>query len=172
MKNPRAYPAVMVSQRLHPIRKPVVAGMLAIFAVQNSAIAQDRNQSNELYHIFDLKTAAPKRDVIAAAGAGLKRNTSDAQTMTPIVMGAPPETPGRFTIRNPLEGSASMGGIAAMIPALQLAQFKQASCDGAVWIANALRKVRGSQTLRLTLCLFPYRNRVLVAALRGRVMAG
>lgn len=120
-------------------------------------VAQDRNQSAELYHIFDLLTSAPRRDVIAAADAGLKRNTSEAQTITPIVMGPPPETPGRFTIRNMLEGNAAMGGIAAMIPAAQLAQFKQASCDGAVWVANALRKVRGSQTLRMTLCLYPYR---------------
>ena len=158
MKDPLAYPAAEARQQRRPISKLVVAAMLAIFAALHPASAQDRNQSNELYHIFDLKTAAPKRDMIAAAGAGLKRNTSDAQTMTPIVMGTPPETPGRFTIRNPLEGGASMGGIAAMIPASQLAQFKQASCDGAVWIANALRKVRGSQTLRLTLCLFPYQQ--------------
>lgn len=158
MENPLAYPAAKACHSFHPSKMLAVVGMLAIFAVQNPAIAQDRNQSNELYHIFDLKTAAPKRDMIAAAGTGLKRNTSDAQTMTPIVMGTPPETPGRFTIRNPLEGGASMGGIAAMIPASQLAQFKQASCDGAVWIANALRKVRGSQTLRLTLCLFPYQQ--------------
>ena len=86
MENPLAYPAAKACHSFHPSKMLAVVGMLAIFAVQNPAIAQDRNQSNELYHIFDLKTAAPKRDMIAAAGTGLKRNTSDAQTMTPIVI--------------------------------------------------------------------------------------
>ena len=111
MESPLAYPAAKARQRCHSAKVLSVAGLLAVLVAELPASAQDRNQSNELYHIFDLKTAAPKRDVIAAAGTGLKRNTSDAQTMTPIVMGAPPATPGRFTIRNPLEGSANMGAL-------------------------------------------------------------
>ncbi len=128
-----------------------------LFALMGSpAIARDQSsRSREFYHIFDFQTDSKRSSVITGATAGFAINVSQSDTMTPIVLDEPPETPRRFTIVNPLENSR-MGGMIAMIPPAQLAQFKQASCDGAVWIANAARKLKGSQQLRLTLCLFPY----------------
>lgn len=119
------------------------------------ADAQSVQQTSELYHIFDFRTDAPKRDVIAAADAGLRNNTNDRNATTPIVMGPPPATPARFRIVDPW-ATGQLGGLAALVGAAQMTQFKQVTCDGAVWVANAVRQVRRSQTLRLTLCLFPY----------------
>lgn len=130
-----------------------IAG-LGILAATPAA-AQSVQRASELYHIFDFKTDAPRRDVIAAADAGLRNNTDDRTATTPIVMGPPPATPSRFRIVDPLS-SGQLGGLAALMGAAQIAQFKQATCEGAVWVANAVRKVRRAQNLRLTLCLFPY----------------
>lgn len=136
------------------VRALVIA---AVMGAASPAAAQSVQQAAELYHIFDLKTDAPKRDVIAAANAGLGNNTNERNAVTPIVMGPPPATPGRFRIVDPLAESR-LGGLAALMGAAQMAQFKQATCDGAVWVANATRKVHRSQLLRLTLCLFPYQG--------------
>ncbi len=122
-----------------------------------TAQAQDKQRNSEIYHIFDIRTAAAKSAVTKAAEAGLRSNVSDSDITTPIVMGPPPEKPGRMEIVNALD-SKSFGGLAGLMSAGQALQFKQARCDGAIWIANANRRVRGSQQLRLTFCLYPYRD--------------
>lgn len=123
--------------------------MLALAAI-GVAHSRDRSsRSTEFYHIFDFKTQATKSAMIKAATAGFAINVSESDTITPIIMDEPPETARRFTIVNPLENSR-MAGMMAMIPASQLAQFKQASCDGAVWIANANRKIQGSLRFQCT----------------------
>ena len=131
----------------------ITALALAILAAPVSAQQADR--SIEIYHIFDLKTAATRAEVTRAITDSLNANVSDSDTVMPLVRGEPPETPGSFELVDPFENSR-MGGLAALIPAAQRAQLKQVKCDGAVWIANAVRKIRGSQHLRLTMCLFPY----------------
>jgi hypothetical protein len=73
----------------------------------------------------------------------LNANVTDSDTVMPLVRGEPPEKPGTFELVDALENSR-MGGLAALIPAAQRAQFKQVKCDGAVWIANAVRRIRGS----------------------------
>lgn len=124
----------------------------AIGVAHVPATAQDSSRASELYHIFDIKTAAKRTDIVKALQDGLNPNISKSDTITPLVMGPAPEIPGRFTIVNPLEGS-TLGGL---IPPSQLAQLRQVRCDGAVWISTAVRKVRGSNQLRMTWCLFPY----------------
>ena len=127
-----------------------IAGALAMTPI--AAVAQDSSRTTELYHIFDFKTAVKRGEMIKVLQDGINPNISKSNTVTPIVMGPAPETPGRFTLVNPFENSPYAGFISTS----QLSTIKQARCDGAVWISSAVRKVRGSQQLMITLCLFPY----------------
>lgn len=124
----------------------------AITTTPIAAAAQDSSRTTELYHIFDFKTAVKRGEMIRILQDGINPNISKSNTVTPIVMGPAPETPGRFTLVNPFENSPYAGFISTS----QLSTIKQARCDGAVWISSAVRKVRGSQQLMITLCLFPY----------------
>ncbi len=126
-----------------------------VSAVLATPARADKNQAQEIYHIFDFKTATSKMEMIKAANAGLKVNVGDAEALTPIVLDAPPATPARFKIVNALENS-QLSGLLALASPGELAQFKTATCDGAVWIAKAERKIRGGNTFRFTTCLFPY----------------
>ena len=133
-----------------------LSGVIIFGCVASSpALAQKADRSIEIYHIFDLKTDASRTEITRAITDSLNNNVSDSDTIMPLVRGDPPETPGTFELVDALENSR-MGGLSALIPAAQRAQFKQVKCDGAVWIANAVRRIRGSQNLRLTMCLFPY----------------
>lgn len=141
---------------MHP-RITSTAIAIALTALSAPAAhAQDSSRTNEIYHIFDIKTSARRAEVIKALQDGLNPNISNSDSTTPIVMGPPPEAPGRFQIVNPFENSNFP--YAAMIPSAQLAQMRTVKCDGAVWISSAMRKVSGSQKLMLTFCLFPYRE--------------
>ena len=130
----------------------VLALAAVLVALPQAALAQDSSRTTELYHIFDFKTAARRGEVIKALQDGLNPNVSNSNTVTPIVMGPPPETPGRFRLVNPFENSPFAGFVSTS----DMATVKQARCDGAVWISSAVRKVRGSQSLMLTMCLYPY----------------
>jgi hypothetical protein len=141
--------------KITSIRAKAVLGMSAALCVASPAMAQRADRSIEIYHIFDLKTSASRAEVTRAITDSLNANVTDSDTVMPLVRGEPPEKPGTFELVDALENSR-MGGLAALIPAAQRAQFKQVKCDGAVWIANAVRRIRGSQNLRLTMCLFPY----------------
>lgn len=130
----------------------LAAVIASTVTVPSVASAQDSSRISELYHIFDIKTSAKRGDMARILQDGLNRNVSKSDTIQPIVMGERPETPGRFTLDNPIKNL----GIAALLPAAQLAAVKKVDCEGAVWISSAVRRVRGSQTLMITLCLFPY----------------
>ena len=135
--------------------KAAIIGPLTMLALSAPANAQQADRTTEMFHIFDIKTDASKAEVSRALIDGLNNNVSDSQTITPLVRGAPPETPGTFELTNPLENSR-LGGLAGLLGSAQTAQLKQVTCDGAVWIANFQRRLKGSQQLRATLCLFPY----------------
>lgn len=130
----------------------IMIALLAKGASATPAFAQDSDRANELYHIFDFKTTATRTAMAKALQDGLNPNVSNSNIITPIVMGAPPEKPGRFELYNPFENSPFAGFVSAQ----QMATMKQARCNGAVWISSALRKVRGSQQLIITMCLYPY----------------
>lgn len=127
------------------------------------ARADTSTRSRELYAIFDFATDAPKGQVIKATLDGMAMNISHSDTMTPVVMDEPPVTPGRFRVVDLLDGNP-MASMLALAPASQRMQFKRATCDGAIWIADAVREVEGMHTLRLTLCLFPRRGGVQLDA--------
>ena len=126
-----------------------------MLATAAPAAAQQADRSIEIYHIFDLKTDASRTEITRAITDSLNANVTDSDTVMPLVRGEPPEKPGTFELVDPFENSR-LGGLGALIGASQRAQLKQVQCDGAVWIANAVRRIRGSQNLRLTMCLFPY----------------
>lgn len=118
------------------------------------AYADTSTRSRELYAIFDFTTSAPKPQVIKATLDGMAMNISRSDTMTPVVMDEPPATAARFKIVDALAGNP-MAAMLAMAPASTRMQFKKATCDGAVWVADAVREVEGLHQLRLSLCLFP-----------------
>ena len=116
----------------------------------------EKSKTVEYYRIYDIKTTASKKAVIQAASDGLGRNVGDVKEATPIPKSAViPAEPGRFVLTNPLEGtklaalaSASGGSIGLTV----------ATCDGAVWTAMGTRNVQGSNNLKLTACLFQYKD--------------
>jgi len=137
----------------------VVMGVLFISAcgTANNYLA-DKTKTVEYYRIFDIKTKASKQNVTQAVSDGIGRNVNNTQETTPIPRSAtPPDTPGRFALVNPLEGS-KMAGLATLAGGAGSLGFQVVTCDGAVWTAKAERKVTGSDRLNLTLCLFPYQE--------------
>jgi hypothetical protein len=121
----------------------------------NNRLAE-KTKMVEYYRIFDIKTTAGWPEVIDAASNGLGRNVGNASEATPIPpFSTPPDEPGRFKIVNPLEGT-NLG----MLAGLQGGSlgFKMATCDGAIWTANAERDISGSNNLRITACLFQYKE--------------
>lgn len=131
----------------------VAAATLSGCGSVNNALVE-KTQTVEYYRIFDIATKAQRADVITAASNGLGQNTNSAQETTPIPNFAEaPEKPGRFQLVNPFAGSKL-----AAFAAANGASLKMASCDGAVWTAQALREVEGSNSLKLTACLWEYQG--------------
>jgi len=128
--------------------------LLSSCASTNRALSQ-KKISVEYYRIFDIKTDSKRQDVIKAASAGLALNVNSAREASPIPSFAEaPETAGRFKLVNPFEGT-NMAALAAMGGTTGI---KIATCEGAVWSADATRSVQGSSDLRLTACLFEYKD--------------
>lgn len=119
----------------------------------NNALVEKR-KTVEYYRIFDIKTTADRQNVIEAASNGLGMNVNDAQEASPIFTDEVPEKPGKFKLVNPFQGSA----FAALASSGGNLGFKVATCDGAVWTAQATRSIAGSDELRLTACIFPYKE--------------
>ena len=121
--------------------------------VVNNALVE-KHKTVEYYRIFDIRTQADRQSVVDAASNGLGKNVNDAKEASPIFTDELPDKPLRFKLVNPFQGSA-LGAFAAAGGNIG---FKLATCDGAVWTANATRTVAGSNQLRLTACLFPYKD--------------
>lgn len=138
------------------IKAAVTALVAAGSAMAAGAVqAQSRAASYEAYAIIDLQTDAPKAVLIDAGERALAPYSTDLNTNRPIAVEVP-ERPARFKLVNPLQNS-QLGALAALAGASGQS-FTVATCDGAVWIANLNRQISGSQTMRATLCLFPYAN--------------
>lgn len=133
----------------------VASVVLTACGTINQALA-DRRETVEYYRIYDIHTRVDRDDVADAASRGLRKNVNATRESRPIPPFAePPDRPGRFTVVNPLEGTplgrlaAAQGGQVAL---------RMATCIGAVWEASAVRDVPGGSHLRLTACLFQYRE--------------
>lgn len=139
---------------------PVLA-LLAGCGSTNSYLA-NKTSTVEMYHIFDIRTAAGTATVAKAAAEGLAQNTNDVNSSTPLQMGvAVPATPGRFTL---VDVGAKLGGtgLGAMMQMAAMQNggvgMKTANCDGAVWTARAVRTISGSSNLTLHGCLYRYQK--------------
>jgi len=128
---------------------------LAVLAMSSPAQAQQADRTSELYHIFNIRTDQERNTIVRSFTDALNLNTTDSQTITPLVRGAPPEKAATFELVDPL-ADGRLSALGSLMGSAQAAQLKQVKCDGAVWIGNAQRNLRGSQHLRLTMCLFPY----------------
>lgn len=115
----------------------------------NNALVE-KQKTVEYYRIFDLKTKSDREAVADAASNGLGANISNAEESSPIPSFAtPPEQPARFKLVNPFAGTAMAAFVGNM---------KTATCDDAVWTAKATRDVAGSNNLKITACLFQYKD--------------
>lgn len=128
---------------------------LAALAISSPVQARQADRTSELYHIFDIRTDLDRNTIVRSFTDALNLNTTDSQTITPLVRGEPPEKAASFELVDPLADSR-LSALGSLMGSAQAAQLKQVKCDGAVWIGNAQRNLRGSQHLRLTMCLFPY----------------
>ena len=100
------------------------------------------------------KLDSDRATVINAASNGLGQNINSANESTPIPnFSTPPKQSGRFLLVNPFAGS-NMASLAAA----NGVSLKVATCDGAVWVAQAIREIQDSSTLKLTSCLWQYEN--------------
>lgn len=138
---------------------PLVA-LLAGCAGTNSYLA-NKTSTVEMYHIFDIKTAASSATVAKAAAEGLSRNTNDISTNMPLQMGVNvPATPGRFTLvdMGAKLGGTGMGALVQMANMQNGGAMKVANCDGAVWTTRAQRTISGSSKLNLYGCLYKYQK--------------
>lgn len=137
----------------------LAALVLLLFALNgcgtlNNALAE-KKKSVEYYRIFDIKTNAGRDAVIDAGGKGLGMNVGNANEARPIPSYQElPTTPGRFKVVDPLAGSK----LAAFANAGGGLGMKMASCEGAIWTANARKDVNNSFELGLTTCLFEYKD--------------
>ncbi|MCZ4128327.1 MULTISPECIES: hypothetical protein [Stutzerimonas stutzeri group] len=131
---------------------PFVTALLTGCGTANNYLAQ-KTKTVEYYRIFDVKTDVSRQAIAKAASDGLGRNVGSAEEAMPIPSSnVLPETPGRFQLVNPFEGTR----LAALAGGAGSLGFRMATCDGAVWTAKARREISGSNNLNLTACLFQY----------------
>lgn len=139
--------------RLTVVLVAVALGLAGCGTTNNYLAA--KKQTVEYYRIFDIKTSAPRQTVAKAASNGMGRNVNNAQEVTPIPTSAElPDKPGRFKLTDPFAGT-QIGALAGGAGNLGI---RIATCDGASWTAKAERRVQGSSTLKLTACLFQYKD--------------
>lgn len=126
----------------------------------NSYLAA-QNSTVEMYHIFDIKTAASTAVVAKAATDGLSQNTNGIQSAMPLQLDqGVPLTPGRFKLENMTAAFGGSGGALLKLASMQQGgglAMKVANCDGAVWNAKAVRSISGSSNLTLYSCLYRYK---------------
>jgi hypothetical protein len=132
--------------------------VLSSCSTTNSVLAK-KTSTVEYYRIFDIKTTATRQAVGKAATDGLAKNVNSADTSMPIPSSAEvPEQPGRFKLVNPF-GEARMATLNALLSLSGGAAgpTRVATCEGAAWTGKAVRQIKGSSNLALTLCLFQYK---------------
>lgn len=140
--------------RLTAILVAVALGLAGCGTTNNYLAA--KKQTVEYYRIFDIKTSANRQTVAKAASNGMGRNVNNAQEAMPIPSSSDvAEKPGRFTLKNPFEGTQLAALTAAGAGSLG---NRVAMCDGATWTAKAERRIQGSNSLKLTACLFQYKD--------------
>jgi len=130
---------------------------LSLFLCSCAGINQklaDKYETIEYYRIFDIKTSHNRYEIAKAAMDGFTKNCGTAKEEMPIPnYSTPPDTPGRFQIKNIFEGSRLSTLMEAQGASIQL---KMVSCPEAVWIGRATKKNNDWYTIKVTGCLFEY----------------
>ena len=144
----------------------VVAAICSSLALSGCAGANSylaaQNTTVEIYHIFDIKTAASTAVIAKAATDGLSQNTNGIQSAMPLQLDqGVPLTPGRFKLENMAAAFGGAGGGLLKLASMQQGgglAMKVANCEGAVWNARAQRTISGSSNLTLYSCLYRYKS--------------
>lgn len=137
--------------------------LVAGCGTSNNYLAQ-KSTTVEMYHIFDIKTAAPTGAIARAATDGLGKNTGSVSSDTPLQLAVDvPDKPGRFTIAGAGTGANADPAGAAATPqpaptANGGAGLKTASCEGAAWTGRAVRTTAFTNKLTLHACLYKYKE--------------
>lgn len=122
----------------------------------------DKSETVEMYHIFDIRTAADIDTVVKGATDGLGQNSNRVQQSRPLMMSIDiPSKPGRFQLVD--VGSAFNGTSMGMMMQMASQQsggatMRTAKCDGAVWTSHATRTITGYSDLNLYNCLYAYKG--------------
>lgn len=131
-----------------------MAAALAGCGTTNNYLAE-KTKSTEMYRVFKVTTDAPRSAVASAASRGLGRNVNNAREATPIPSSARlPDGPGRFKVEEPLAGTR-LGAFTSAVGGLGL---KVVSCEGAVWTAQAVRDIAGSDHMQINACLWQHKG--------------
>lgn len=108
----------------------------------------NRIETVEMYHIYDIRTAADTATLAKAASNGIAQNTNSVRTALPLQLGKTVAvTPARFTLEDPYANMRIPG----------MGPTKVAVCNDAVWTAVAKRTTPGASDLTLYYCLYKYR---------------
>lgn len=125
----------------------VTAAVLSGCNAVNAQLA-NRSETVEMYHIYDIHTAADTATLAKAASNGIAQNTNSVRTALPLQLGkSVPVTPARFTLEDPYANMRIPG----------MGPTKVAVCNDAVWTAVAKRTTPGASDLTLYYCLYKYR---------------
>jgi hypothetical protein len=147
-------------KRFMPISLIATAALaLSACSAVNSTLAE-RNESVEIYHIYDVKTNVDTATIARAASDGLAANTNNVQTAMPLQIGKTvPVTPGRFSIDDVAAGLSGQNSAMLKMMSAQSGGLgmKVATCADAVWTSKAIRNISGSNNLTLYTCVYKYK---------------
>ena len=124
----------------------------------NSVLAK-RQETIEIYHIFDIKTGITPDAIVKAAADGLARNTNSVVQHRPLQMNVKiPQKPSRFELTKVSDAlGPGMGGVMiAFAGGGASAEMRIAQCKDALWTSKAIRDIPGSSNLTLYSCLYRY----------------
>lgn len=117
-----------------------------------NSVLVDKNESREIYHIFDIRGEIARDQIVDSVVDGMSRSVGDLNSNYPIPPKEIPQRPGRFEVSDPLKGT-QLGALAAMGGGRNM--MKAASCDGSIWSGNATRDL-DTATTRLFGCIWQY----------------
>lgn len=137
----------------------MILGLTAL-GQDDTATAQtaDRWTVDQAYAVIDFQTRHDGRSVAQALERHVRRQGFKLVTRRQST-GAPPRTPGRFTLVDPAAPHRfGLEGPTRRAPAGWLRSVRTVVCNGAAWGAEVSAPQVGPVEPHYTLCLFPYRD--------------
>ena len=142
--------------------RSILSTILALAALGQggSAAAQTTGRwtVDQAYAVIDFQTRHDGRSVAQALERHLRRQGFRVVTRRQA-SGAPPRTPGLFTLADPAAPTGfGLEGPTTRAAAGWLRPVRTVVCNGAAWRAEVSPRQVGPVGTRYTLCLFPYRD--------------